>query len=55
MAKPSDVLKSLEKMAKKEFVPSIGPVKGRIITEIIRNIIQKTFSRLALCMVTLLY
>jgi predicted O-methyltransferase YrrM len=37
MAKPSDVLKSLEKMAKKEFVPSIGPVKGRIITEIIRK------------------
>ena len=37
MAKPSDVLKSLEKMAKKEFVPSIGPVKGGIITEIIRK------------------
>ena len=37
MAKPSDVLKSLEKMAKNEFVPSIGPVKGRIITEIIKK------------------
>jgi predicted O-methyltransferase YrrM len=37
MAKISDVLKSLEKMAKKEFVPSIGPVKGRIITEIIKK------------------
>ncbi len=37
MAKPLDVLKSLEKMAKKEFVPSIGPVKGRIITEIIKK------------------
>ena len=24
-------------MAKKEFVPSIGPVKGRIITEIIKK------------------
>jgi hypothetical protein len=39
MSKPSDVLRPLEKMAKKEFVPSIGPVKGRIITEIIKNII----------------
>ena len=37
MAKPSDVLRRLEKMAKKEFVPSIGPVKGRIITEIIKK------------------
>jgi predicted O-methyltransferase YrrM len=37
MAKPSDVLRRLEKMAKKEFVPSIGPVKGAIITEIIRK------------------
>jgi predicted O-methyltransferase YrrM len=37
MAKPLDVLRLLEKMAKKEFVPSIGPVKGRIITEIIKK------------------
>jgi predicted O-methyltransferase YrrM len=37
MAKPLDVLKSLEKMAKKEFVPSVGPVKGGIITEIIKK------------------
>jgi predicted O-methyltransferase YrrM len=37
MANPLDVLKSLEKMAKKEFVPSIGPVKGGIITEIIKK------------------
>jgi predicted O-methyltransferase YrrM len=37
MSKPSDVLRRLEKMAKKEFVPSIGPVKGRIITEIIKK------------------
>jgi predicted O-methyltransferase YrrM len=36
-AKPSDVLRRLEKMAKNEFVPSIGPVKGRIITEIIKK------------------
>jgi predicted O-methyltransferase YrrM len=32
-----DVLRRLEKMAKKEFVPSIGPIKGRIITEIIKK------------------
>jgi predicted O-methyltransferase YrrM len=37
MSKPSDVLRRLEKMAKNEFVPSIGPVKGRIITEIIKK------------------
>ena len=37
MAKPLDVLKSLESMAQKEFVPSIGPIKGRIITEIIKK------------------
>ena len=37
MGKPLEVLKSLENMAKKEFVPSIGPVKGRVITEIIKK------------------
>ncbi|HET7344499.1 MAG TPA: CmcI family methyltransferase, partial [Nitrososphaeraceae archaeon] len=37
MAKPLDVIKSLEKMAKKEFVPSIRPIKGGIITEIIKK------------------
>jgi predicted O-methyltransferase YrrM len=37
MSKPSDVLRRLEKMVKKEFVPSIGPIKGRIITEIIKK------------------
>jgi predicted O-methyltransferase YrrM len=37
MAKPLDVLKSLERMAQKEFVPSIGQIKGRIITEIIKK------------------
>ena len=37
MGKPLDVLRRLEKMAKKEFVPSIGPVKGGIITEIIKK------------------
>jgi predicted O-methyltransferase YrrM len=37
MSKPSEVLRRLEKMVKKEFVPSIGPVKGGIITEIIKK------------------
>jgi predicted O-methyltransferase YrrM len=37
MDRASQVLQSLEKMAQKEFVPSIGPVKGRIITEIIKK------------------
>ena len=37
MAKPLDVLKSLERMAKKGFVPSIGPIKGGIITVIIKK------------------
>lgn len=49
------VLRSLERMAQKEFVPSIGPIKGKIITEIIKNIIQKSFSKLEHCMDTLLY
>jgi predicted O-methyltransferase YrrM len=31
------VLKSLEKMAEKEFVPSIGPIKGKIIADIIKR------------------
>ena len=33
MDKTSQVLKSLEKMAEKEFVPSIGPIKGKIIKD----------------------
>ncbi|HYX55220.1 MAG TPA: class I SAM-dependent methyltransferase [Nitrososphaeraceae archaeon] len=37
MAKPSDVLKSLEKSANKQFVPSIGPIKGKIIARIIKR------------------
>ena len=37
MAKPSDVLKSLEKTANKQFVPSIGPIKGKIIARIIKS------------------
>lgn len=37
MSKVSRVLKSLERMAKKKFIPSIGPIKGEIIAEIIRK------------------
>jgi predicted O-methyltransferase YrrM len=42
MDRASHVLQSLEKMAQKEFVPSIGPIKGRIITEIIKKNNPKT-------------
>ena len=35
MSKVSRVLKSLERMAKNKFIPSIGPIKGEIIAEII--------------------
>ena len=45
MSKASQVLRRLEKMADKQFVPSIGPIKGKIITGIIqkykpRNILE---------------
>ena len=45
MGKASQVLRRLEKMADKQFVPSIGPIKGKIITGIIqkykpRNILE---------------
>ena len=36
-SKVSRVLKYLEELAGKEFVPSIGPIKGRIIADIIRK------------------
>jgi predicted O-methyltransferase YrrM len=32
-----DVLKSLERMAQKEFMPFVGPIKGKIIGHIIRE------------------
>jgi predicted O-methyltransferase YrrM len=35
--KASQVLRRLEKMADKQFVPSIGPIKGKIITGIIQK------------------
>jgi predicted O-methyltransferase YrrM len=35
--KTSKVLKALVKMAEKEFVPSIGPIKGKIIAKIIKK------------------
>jgi predicted O-methyltransferase YrrM len=37
MDKALQVLKSLEEMAEKEFVPSIGPIKGKIISDIIKK------------------
>ena len=37
MDKTSQVLKSLEAMAEKEFVPSIGPIKGKIIKDTIKR------------------
>jgi predicted O-methyltransferase YrrM len=37
-----EVLKSLERMGEKEFVPSIGPVKGKILSKIIRKHKAKT-------------
>jgi predicted O-methyltransferase YrrM len=45
VSKASQVLRRLEKMADKKFVPSIGPIKGKIITGIIqkykpRNILE---------------
>jgi len=42
MDRASKVLQFLEKMAQKEFVPSIGPTKGKIITEIIKKYNPKT-------------
>ena len=37
MGEASRVLKSLERMAKNKFIPSIGPVKGEIIAGIIKK------------------
>ena len=41
MSKASQVLRRLEKMADKQFVPSIGPIKGKIITGIIQKYIPR--------------
>jgi predicted O-methyltransferase YrrM len=35
--KTSKVLMSLVKMAEKEFVPSIGPIKGKIVAKIVKR------------------
>jgi predicted O-methyltransferase YrrM len=45
VSRASQVLRRLEKMAEKQFIPSIGPIKGKIITGIIqkykpRNILE---------------
>ena len=37
-ADPADtVLREIEEMGKKSFIPSIGPVKGKIVAEIVRK------------------
>jgi predicted O-methyltransferase YrrM len=36
-SKVSRVLRSLEELAKKEFVPSVGPIKGKILSDVIRK------------------
>lgn len=33
----SNLLRELEKIAKREYLPSIGPIKGKIICDIIKN------------------
>ncbi len=37
MTKAADVLKSLEELGKKQYLPSIGPVKGKIVVDIIKE------------------
>lgn len=37
MSKAENVLKSIEEIGKKQFIPSIGPIKGKIIAEIIKK------------------
>lgn len=41
MSKADKVLKEIEKMAKREFLPIVGPRKGQILVEIIREIKPK--------------
>ena len=37
MREAENVLKSIEEIGKKQFIPSIGPIKGKIIAEIIKK------------------
>lgn len=37
MSKAENVLKSIEEIGKKQFIPSVGPIKGKIIAEIIKK------------------
>ena len=37
MSKAENVLKSIEEIGKNQFIPSIGPIKGKIIAEIIKE------------------
>ena len=43
------VLKSLEEMGKKEFVPSIGPVKAKIIANIVKKHKPKRILEIGTC------
>jgi hypothetical protein len=36
-SKAIDILNLLDEMGKKQFMPSIGPIKGKIISDIIRE------------------
>ena len=37
MNKAIDILNLLDEIGKKQFMPSIGPIKGKIISDIIRE------------------
>lgn len=37
MSKAENVLKSIEEIGKNQFIPSIGPIKGKIIAEIVKK------------------
>ncbi|MFQ5888113.1 MAG: O-methyltransferase [Candidatus Hydrothermarchaeales archaeon] len=37
MDRPEKVLRALERMGEKQFVPSIGPVKGRVLEKVIKD------------------
>jgi len=53
---PADaVLKEIEAIGQRSFIPSIGPVKGRILAEIVKKTRPKEFWRSERSMATLQY
>ncbi len=40
------VLKRLERMGKQQFLPSTGPIKGKIIADVIQDYKPKIYSKL---------